>query len=427
MPDTDRYGLALSAGPTAAAHYRHGVDLLLSAWPGAIAAFDAAIAEEPGFALAHIARARVLGMHARIAEARAAAAEARRHAAGLTAREAAHLDLLAGLIEGQGARVMQAAPAHLDEHPRDALVLSLLLGAFGLYAFSGRADHDALRTAICDRLAPAYGRDWWFLGYRGWAHTEAGNPRKGLSYTEAALALREANGNAAHALGHACFELGALARAEEFLDDFLPDYPADAILHGHLCWHVALSALERGDTARALELFETRLAPGHTTAPPLNAFTDAASLLWRLALAGAPAAPHHIAVAAYGAAQFPAPGLAFADVHAALADALAGRHAALAARITGLDPARPWVAALCRGAAAFAAQDWAGALAHWRPAMADLVRIGGSHAQRELFEDSVIAASLHAGERDTAATLLRARLAHRASARDAAWLAQAGH
>ena len=56
----DRYGLPLSTvSAEAAAAYRDGVDLLLSAWTGAAEAFERAIAADPDFALAHIARARI--------------------------------------------------------------------------------------------------------------------------------------------------------------------------------------------------------------------------------------------------------------------------------------------------------------------------------------------------------------------------------
>ena len=55
----DRYGLPLStSSETAAQAYRDGVDLMFSAWPGAAEALDAAIAGDPDFALAYIARAR---------------------------------------------------------------------------------------------------------------------------------------------------------------------------------------------------------------------------------------------------------------------------------------------------------------------------------------------------------------------------------
>jgi hypothetical protein len=57
-------------------------------------------------------------------------------------------------------------------------------------------------------------------------------------------------------------------------------------------------------------------------------------------------------------------------------------------------------------------------------ALADLPRIGGSHAQREVFEDSLIFAYLRSGQPGKAEPLLRSRLSRRPSARDEAWLAQ---
>jgi Tfp pilus assembly protein PilF len=56
----DRYGLPLSTSSAEAAEaYRDGIDLMLAAWPGAAEAFERAIAADPDFALAHVARARI--------------------------------------------------------------------------------------------------------------------------------------------------------------------------------------------------------------------------------------------------------------------------------------------------------------------------------------------------------------------------------
>src|ERR1700730_17931958 len=83
MADQDRYGLSVStASSEAAKTYRCGIDLLLSAWPGAAEAFDRAIAADADFALAHIARARIHTFYQQSEAARKAAELAR----GLVAR-----------------------------------------------------------------------------------------------------------------------------------------------------------------------------------------------------------------------------------------------------------------------------------------------------------------------------------------------------
>jgi tetratricopeptide (TPR) repeat protein len=366
-------------------------------------------------------------------EARAMAAHATQLAANATQRERQHVEIMAAVIESKPKLAVTAAEAHLDEYPRDALVLSMLLGAFGLYAFSGRPDHDAAKLAVCERVAGQYGEDWWFTSYLGWSHTEAGNLKTGRALSERAITLRSENANAAHGLSHAMFEQGDMAAGQKFLSQWLPVHDRKSFLHGHLWWHTALTALDDGDLDTALAIYEQQIKPAGRPYPPLNIFTDGASLLWRLALAGKDGLePHWRDVAAYGEQYFPQAGAHFADVHHALAaaaiggDALDARLAQLEARAADgkLAPGRSAID-ICRGIKAFADGDHDGAIRLLEPVMAELVRIGGSHAQRELWEDTLIVAHLRGGHAAKAANLISARLDRRPSARDASWAREA--
>jgi len=70
----DRFDLPVTCAAAAAVEdYMAAIDLLLSAWPGAEVLLDRALAADPEFALAHIARARLLQLQARMPEAKAAA------------------------------------------------------------------------------------------------------------------------------------------------------------------------------------------------------------------------------------------------------------------------------------------------------------------------------------------------------------------
>lgn len=277
----DRYGLPLStSSPEAASAYREGVDLMLAGWTGTAETLERAIAADPDFALAHIARGRLHGFYQQGDLARQKAALARELVATRgTERERSHVETLALAIEGRLPEAIAATMKHVEAWPRDALVLSLPLGAFGLFAFSGMADHDRARQELCERVAHHYGEDWWFLTMYGWAMTENGNVGRGRGITERGFDLRRQNAHAAHAVLHAMFEDGSIEAADRLVDDWIPSYDRAGILHGHIRWHQALGALEHGDAARALAIYADVLQPQATQAPPLNVVTDAASLL----------------------------------------------------------------------------------------------------------------------------------------------------
>lgn len=436
MSHSDRYGLALSTtSDTAAAAYRKGVDLLLSAWPGADAAFDRALAADPNFALAHAARARIDFTYAQSEKAIARIMTARRLASiNATSREISHIETLAFGMQGQSAKSLAAALAHVDQWPRDALILSLPLGAFGLFAFSGMANHDQARVALCERHAGHYGDDWWFLTSRGWSHTENGNVAFGRDLTERALNQRRANANAAHALAHAMFEDGSTAAADAFIADWLPSYERRGILFGHIYWHQALAALEHDDAERALAIYSDQLQPDVSAAVPLNIMTDCTSLLWRLRLSG-----HEVPadlwndIATFAERTFPQSGVTFADTHMALVTGATSNFASLDSRIAALDQrladgklsAGAVVPMICRATRAFAAGDHATCVRLLEPIAADVVRIGGSHAQREVFEDMLLVALIKSGANKRALSILDRRLHHRTSIRDNKWRTEA--
>jgi hypothetical protein len=80
---------------------------------------------------------------------------------------------------------------------------------------------------------------------------------------------------------------------------------------------------------------------------------------------------------------------------------------------------------ICRAMNAFADEDYSGCVTHLEPVLDEVVRIGGSHAQREIIEDTFIVALLRGGELARARALLDRRLHRRPSPRDRNWLAAA--
>ncbi|RDI58025.1 tetratricopeptide repeat protein [Microvirga subterranea] len=433
MSRLDSRGLPLSTtSDLAAERYRHGVDLLLSAWPGAAEALEEAIAADPDFALAHAARARLHAIRSEPTKAQARIAAAGEIVARRgTERERSHVEILRLAINGHSAQALERALAHADTWPRDVLILSLPLGAFGLFAFSGMADHDRARVDLCERHARHFDADdWWFLTYRGWAHAENGNVSHGRALTQRGFDLRRNNANAAHALSHAMYEGGAHEDAERLIAEWLPGYDRSGTLQGHIAWHAALGALERSDPEHALAIYADYIQPSVTAGMPVNVVSDTASFLWRLKAYGhdVPAGLWDDA-AAYSRGYFQKAGFAFADVHMALIAAATGEKAAVEERVKALTSlteagalaAGPVVPAICRAALAFAEENYAACARILEPVAAEVVRIGGSGAQREMMEDMLLLALMRSGEAAKARALLDRRLHRRPSLRDARW------
>ena len=97
---TDRRELPVSTtSPAARDAYVEGCEAVLTKHPGAVEAFDRAIAADPGFALAHAARAYALLERANAVAARQSMAAAQSLAAQTTERERSHIaffDLIVG-------------------------------------------------------------------------------------------------------------------------------------------------------------------------------------------------------------------------------------------------------------------------------------------------------------------------------------------
>lgn len=83
--------------------------------------------------------------------------------------------------------------------------------------------------------------------------------------------------------------------------------------------------------------------------------------------------------------------------------------------------AGPIVPAICRAALAFAEEDYGLCVRILEPVAAETVRSGGSGAQREMIEDTLLLALMRSGEAAKAHALLDRRLHRRPSPRDTRW------
>ncbi|MEL7131250.1 MAG: tetratricopeptide repeat protein [Pseudomonadota bacterium] len=195
----------------------------------------------------------------------------------------------------------------------------------------------------------------------------------------------------------------------------------------HVWWHKALLHMDRGENDIVLALYDQQIRADKTD--DYRDIANATSLLMRLELEGTSVGNRWEELADFAQNRTDDGCLVFADLHYQLALTAAGRDAATAAMAArfavdaarqGEMPARvadPGKATLS-GLNAFAEGRYDAAfrdLAAARPAMQT---IGGSHAQRDVFERMTIDAGLRSGMYDASEALLEDRIARRAGAID---------
>ncbi|MEL6872246.1 MAG: tetratricopeptide repeat protein [Pseudomonadota bacterium] len=391
----DRYENAVStASPEARDHYVVGVDRFLGANAGAAEAFAAAIAADDDFALAYAGLARARHAMADGVGARAAFKEAQSRADSLTAREQRHLACLEKVISGDGGGARRMIREHLDVFPRDAFILQPMTGVFGLIGFSGAPGREETQLSFIEGFADQYSDDWWFTGQHAFALCETGRISAAVSKIDRALNGNPRNANAAHIKAHIHYEQGDPAGGLAYLADWTAEYPKQGPLHCHVSWHLAIWFLEQGNRDAAWSWVETAVCPDAAHGPPINVATDTAAFLFRAELAGeAPRPDLWRQVSEYVATSFPKPGVAFADVHAALAHAMAGRAEPLERIVRdATGPAGDVVREVAEGFSAFARGDYKSAAQALVGAMPRNAQVGGSRAQRDLIAYAAAAA-----------------------------------
>lgn len=422
---TDRYDNPISTTSQAARDaYIDGVDRFLGAAPDAAVAFDRAIAADPDFALAHMGKARTFQVIGRGTEAQAARQKSIEVANGVTGREKAHLGTMDLLIQGRAGEAYPQIRAHVDAHPRDVMVAQTCTSVFGLIGFSGQPGREAEQLAYTTKLLPHYGDDWWLLSMHAFAQAEAGQVGPAAETIERSLQGNPRSAHGAHIKAHIHYEAGETDTGFAYMRDWYRDYPREGALHCHISWHIALWALESGDLELMWKTIDDAVAPGSAWGPPINVLSDTAAILYRAELAGVTVPPDRWkAISDYAATFFPKPGIAFADMHAALAHAMAGNGEALQKIVDdAVGPAGDLVSLIATAFGALAGQDWDEAIALLTRAMADHARMGGSRAQRDLLEYALLNALLKQGHDARARMLLALRRPLKADAHAVAGL-----
>jgi hypothetical protein len=420
MTASDHHGHALSGASRAAAErYQNALAAYHRLAGDPMGELKAAVADSPGFTMAHALMAYmcVLGSD-EPTRAMGARSYAKANTLAADAREQAHLAALRHILAGE----YRAAGRTLEDlsldHPRDVLALQV-----GQTMDFMVGDSRMLRDRIA-RALPAWSTGapdhHAVLGMHAFGLEETGLYAEAEAAGRRAVELEPRNGWARHAVAHV---LEMQDRRRDGLAWMRTDpdtWSRESFFAVHNWWHTALFHLGLGEVDEVLALYDGPIyGQASTMAFDLD---DAASLLWRLTLMDVDAGERWAALADVYETQ-PHGRYAFDDAHAMMAFAATGRDAAAEATVAALtasasgqgeaaDVAREVGLPVAQAIQAFGRGDYVRSADLLRDVRNRAGRFGGSHAQRDVLDLTLIAAARRGGN----TSLERALLAERAAA-----------
>jgi len=384
--------------------------------------FEAARQAAPDFAMAHLGKAWVFAVAndpGLLIRAKALVEDVR--PLTLNEREGAHLAALSHLVQGARSAAVAIMDRHLMHYPFDIVAHQ---GAALVDGFLGRfhlvRDRSARALPLWSRDRPGYGT---MLAFHGFGLEEAGDYSRAEDKSREAAELEPLSFWPHHTVAHVMEMTG---RPEDGLGwmaarEALWSTPSH-LNQVHIWWHKALFHLELGQYEAALALYD---GPLRATQRPLAlSLTNASALLWRLDTLGCDIGDRWRELATLWDGHADGKCLVFADIHAAMAELRSGREALVERRLEAMRETAgsdaeaaglyrtvgiPVVEAL----SAFHRGAYDQAITQLLQSRFDLWQIGGSHAQRDVVDWTLVEAALRAGQRNVALSLAHERLATR--------------
>jgi hypothetical protein len=385
------------------------------------------VAQAPGLAIGHAFLAWLAAMgEVEDVDAEAELATAERLVEGASERERAFVATVRAGEETPFYALDTVWDGYLRDHPADLLARFAVAVAV---IFSFRADMEEVMARLLDEAVAANGRHPFVLSFLGMQAQERGQLDLAHDYAAEVLSTRPGFVPAGHVTTHVHFERGDHATGLPWITGFMRDQMRPGCGYApHLSWHAGLHELALDDRAAVLRRLAVMAGPEASQDWLLS---NGASYLWRLKLVGVVDAdddPSGGAIAERAREVVDEPPFLFLGWHAAMGLACSGDVPGLRAVATadhtagapGVAEVLPAVATafadLLEDSPSSAADALLGVLAHGG-------RLGGSHAQREVLEDTLLAALVRAGRTEEAARALMRRLDRRPSATDSLRLA----
>ena len=426
MPHSDVFGYDVTLGnPAALEPWNATMQAFLAHGAATPVHLTATLEAAPDFALAHTAKGffmMLLGRKELVETAREAHAEATRLMSnGATARERAYLAALTQYLSGD----MQGAAAALDRlmkaWPRDALAMKI--GQSILFVLG---DGAGMRRSV-ESVMHAYGSDHphapYIKGCHAFALEEPGDYLAAEARGRDAVLRAADDAWGVHAGAHVFDMTNRTREGVAWLSGQPETWAHCNNFRYHVWWHLALFHLDRGEFDEVLRLYDTEIRGDHTD--DYRDISNGASLLSRLEIEGVDVGNRWEEMAQLCENRTDDGCVVFADLHYMLAlgggnrDVQAGvllkrmqsdaRERDTSMKVVTADAGLP----AAEGLLSFANGDYETAFARLHTARPKMQTVGGSHAQRDVFERVTIEAALRAGRLSSARELIEDRTRQR--------------
>ncbi len=414
----------------------HSQDALVS-WNKCVLAFlqhgsktpdylQATLSQDENFALAHAVRGLMLLLLAKrelVLEAHKSLRKAKEIARAIkqSKRELVYVDALEMWLEGRPSAAAACLEACNSNYPDDALMFKIGQAMRFILGHSSR-----MRQA-CEVIAPKQNIDLathgYVLGCFAFSLEETGDYVRARSTGLAALERNPKDAWALHAVAH-CYDMcGQSKEGILWLKNRRELFANCNNFSYHLWWHLALMHLDQGQYVEVLDLYDTKVRAEHTD--DFRDISNAASLLLRLELEGIDVGARWQELTEISEHRLNDMSNMFASLHYLTSLLAGGEQTCVEQLQTCLSQfahntsdelgATAKLSALpeAYGLAHFSHGNYLSAYHYMAQARPNLIRIGGSHAQRDIFERIIIESALRAGLITECRSLLEDRRRYR--------------
>ncbi|ESO06595.1 hypothetical protein HELRODRAFT_94141 [Helobdella robusta] len=203
----------------------------------------------------------------------------------LSEREKLHVDALRKLDEGFMGKASTIWERILQSHPTDPLALKLAAESYFYLGY--KRDLKGSIERVQDKWSPQVPY-WHFLfGMKAFGCCENEEYEEAERLAKEGLKHLRNDIWSTHALAHVYEMIGQFNLGAKFLDETVDDWQSCNLMSCHVHWHNAVFNIERGDHGRALAIYDAKIGPRIQEDPDnmLNV-VDACSILYRLMLEG---------------------------------------------------------------------------------------------------------------------------------------------